>query len=127
MKPETANQRYVRLLQQLADATGPLFSQPDEPGQDMLAFEELAEGDYMTGTATRDEKGRVAVIGNMRITVRGRGLLEELKHKAEANTSLGMIRQNRFTAYKSIFQIAGGVIGGFLLKALIEYYWPSQP
>jgi hypothetical protein len=111
MGTETAIQRYVRLLRQLATAKGALFTSPDEPRDDLMAFEELLNDGLITGVRRGDEMNRVTDVYDMRITVKGRLFLEELETKEAAKTSIGLIKQKRWEFYETLFKIAvGGLI-----------------
>ncbi|MGZ4963012.1 MAG: hypothetical protein ACXWDN_02995 [Limisphaerales bacterium] len=121
---ETANQRYIRLLKQLAEASEQHFTNENDSHEDLLGFEELLNDGYITGSRTGDEMNCVTHIHGMRITVVGRQLLADLQRKEEGNTSIGLIRQNRFAVYKTLIVFILGIIAGLLGTALKDYFWP---
>ena len=115
---ETATQRYIRLLKQLAEADGPLFTNDEDTRTDIMGFEELLRQDCITGSRSSDHMDRVTNVCNMRITVSGRRQLEQMQRDEEANTSIGLIKQNRFAIYKWIFEMMSAVIAGYALRWL---------
>jgi hypothetical protein len=63
---ETSQQRYIRLLRMLATVESPMFTDPDEPIGDLLAFEELLGSDFISGSRQGNEVDRVIGVYNRR-------------------------------------------------------------
>ena len=120
-RKETANQRYIRLLSQLAGASDAMETNESDSHQDLLGFEELLTDGFITGHRSSDSVDAILGVYNMRITARGRLFLDELKKKQELNTSVGLIKHNRFWFYKWIIGVIFGGIIGFYLKQLLAW------
>lgn len=126
MKQETAKQRYIRLLTPLAEADCPKFTGgSDFPLSDLMVLDELLRAGVIAGTRRGDEKNRPAEFYDVRITVQGRLFLEGIQKEEEAKTTVGFLKQNRWSIYKEAFKWVSGIAIGFCLKWLTEQFWPS--
>jgi hypothetical protein len=122
-RTETADQRFIRLLSILAKADEPMSSDETWLLVDIRALAELAAGGFISaGDVVRDECGKPCAICCVEITPSGRAYLAELQHEAESRTSIGFIKEHRFSFYKWFFWIVaavvGTVIGGYILWRL---------
>lgn len=115
-RTETHEQSAIRLLSLLADAGAPVSSDETWLLVDIAAMAELAAGGFISaGDIVRDGTGRVCAIVCMEITPHGRAYLAGLKRQAEAQTSVGFIKEHRFAFYKWFFGIVGTIIAGLIL------------
>jgi hypothetical protein len=97
---ESNNQRYIRLLSRLAAASVPISTDETTPRDDMLGFEELLNDGCIDGVRGGGAINEVLYVASMGITLKGRTFLDDLKKKEEMNTSLGLIKHNRFGLLK---------------------------
>jgi hypothetical protein len=97
-RTETAEQRFIRILSTLAQNEG-LPGGENTPVDDLTALEELESSGFITAKIVRGGHGGVVAVCGARITIRGREYLAELKHSAESQTSIGIIKHNRFRFY----------------------------
>ena len=98
-KAESHEQRVIRLLSMLAEAVEPVSCDETWSRDDLAAAEELEAGGFISAVITRMLQGQVASIDCMKIKPSGRAYLAELKHAAEAQTSVGIIKHNRWRFY----------------------------
>ena len=118
-RTETAEQRFIRLLSILAHADAPVSSDETWLLVDIAAMAELRAGGFISaGDIVRDGTGRVCAIVCMEIIPSGRAYLAELKRQTEAQTSVGMIKQNRFNFYRWFFGIVAAIVTGYVVWRL---------
>jgi hypothetical protein len=115
---ETARQRYIRLLRFLAEADIAYLAAPSVPHKDLLVLKALLNEDFISGQMIENGSGLPVIFSNTSITVKGMLFLEDLEHREEAKTSLGLVRQNKFAIYKWVFGVIAGVIVGYLLATI---------
>jgi hypothetical protein len=116
IRNETVESRFIRLLTILSKADGPVSTDENTSGDDLRALTELYLGRYISTTDLgRDTVGQVCYLINMEIKPSGRAHLDELNKKAEAKTSIGLIKQNRFPIYKWFFAILATIIAGYIV------------
>jgi hypothetical protein len=107
------------LLTILSNADGPVSTDENTSLDDLRALTELYLGRFISTTDLgRDAVGQVCYLINMEIKPAGRAHLEELNKKAEAQTSIGLIKQNRFHFYWWFFGIVGTIIAGYFIWRL---------
>jgi hypothetical protein len=118
-RTETAKSRFIRLLTFISRADGPLSTDDNTTDDDLLALTELYLGGFISvEELARDAMGRVCYITCVEITPSGRAYLAELQREGEAQTSMGLIKQNRFHAYRRFFVIMGAIISGYIVWLL---------
>lgn len=114
---ETADSRFIRLLTFLCEAGGTVSTDETDSIEDVRAYAELALSGFISaGEVGRDGSGAIGYVTCMEITIAGRRYLAELKHAAEAQTSVGFIKTHRFKAYAWFFGI-------FAAVAVALYVW----
>ncbi len=112
---ETTDERFIRLLNDLSQSPNALSTNENTTCEDLRALDELLTGDYITAGDSVREGGQVCVIVCMRINPQGRTYLAELQQKAGANTSVGFIKEHRFSFYKWFFGIVAAIIVGYFV------------
>jgi hypothetical protein len=110
VRNESARQRYIRLLSVLSEAKAPHFTDSTDSPEDLMAFEELLMGNFITGVRLADQVNRIKAVGDMRIGVSGRLLLEDLIKKEESTTIVGLLKHNRIEVIKLVGAFVGGVV-----------------
>ena len=113
---ETADSRFIRLLTFLCEAGGTVSTDETDSIEDVRAYAELVSGGFISGKVGRDGSGAIGYVSFMEITIPGRAYLAELKHAAEAQTSLGFVKTHRFKVY-------GWFFGIFAAIAAALYVW----
>jgi hypothetical protein len=114
-RTKTRLQTVIRLLTLLAGAGAPVSSDKTWLPSDIAVMEELETGGYISaGDVARGEQGQVVGIVGMRINPRGRAYLSELQKQAAADSSVGFIKNHRFSFYKRVFGIVGTVVAGLI-------------
>jgi hypothetical protein len=107
---ETADSRFIRLLTFISQAGGTVSTDETDSPEDVLAYAELCAGGFISaGEVGRDGSGCIGWVTCMEITISGRTYLAELQHKAEMNTSVGIIKHNRFKFYWWFLGTVGAV------------------
>jgi hypothetical protein len=90
-KPETAQQRDIRLLRRILGNEIDSFSvnsDPPCPSKDLLALKALLNEDYISGFTQENGSGFPVQFLGVRVTIRGRALLEELEQKENDRITL---------------------------------------
>ena len=120
-KAESHEQRVIRLLSMLAEAVEPVSCDETWSRDDLAAAEELESGGFISAVITRMLQGQIASIDCMKIKPSGRAYLAELKKQATADTSVGFIKEHRFSFYRWFFGIVAAVVAALYVWYLTHH------
>jgi len=125
MKPgksriENGNQRRIRLLSEFPDDGSILSTTSETPPEDVAAFFEMCRAGNISGEPFMGDLGRIASMEGMRLTESGREYLAKLQKEESLNTSVGLLKEHRWSIYKWCLSTIGGGVVGYCLRALME-------
>jgi hypothetical protein len=118
---ETHDERLIRLLTLLAEAVAPVSTDETWLLVDLAALAELENAGFISAGIIPNATGQVCAIACMSITLRGREYLAELQQKAATRTSVGFVKEHRFSFYKWFFGIIAAIIAGYALWLITHH------
>ena len=120
---ETYEEKAIRLLTLLTQASEPVSSDETWALDDIAVMAELADSSYIrAGDVVRAGQGQIVAIVVMSITTRGREYLSQLKKQGSVNTSVGFVKEHRFAFYKWFWGIVATVIAAVVVAYLVLHY-----